>query len=62
MTIIDGLTNMKLYVSDIEESSKYTIIVHMGNSGTSDLLLHLLQCWHVYEVDEEKRALPMVLY
>ena len=35
--IIDWLANMKLYVTDIEESYKYTIIGHLGNSGTSDL-------------------------
>ena len=53
---------MKLYVSDIEESFKDTFIGHLGNSGTSDLVLHTVQCWRVCSVDEENRALPMVLY
>ena len=44
ITIIDWLANMKLYVSDIEESSKDTIIRNLENSGTSDLLLHIVPC------------------
>ena len=53
---------MKLYVSAIEESNKDTIIGHLENSGTEDLLLHIVQCWHICAVDEEKRARYMVLY
>ena len=34
----------------------------MVNSGTENLLLHMLQCWRSCLVDEEKRSLPMVLY
>ena len=34
----------------------------MVNSGTSDLLLHILQCWRVCTVNEENQALPLVLY
>ena len=33
---------MKLYVSDIEESYKGTIIGHLGNSVTANLLLHMV--------------------
>ena len=51
---------MNLYVSDIEESYKDTIIGHLGNSGPSDLLLHIIQCWSEFTFNEEKRAQPMV--
>ena len=34
----------------------------MGNSVTADLLLQIVHCWRVYQVDEEKRSLPMVMY
>ena len=61
VTIIDWLSNMKLYMYDSEESYKDTIIGHLGNSGTSDLLLHILQCWHKCANDEENWALIMVL-
>ena len=53
---------MKVYVSDIEESYKDTIIDHLRNSGTAYLLLQIVKCWRAFEVDEEKRALPMVFY
>ena len=53
---------MTLYVSDIEVSYKDTIIGHLVNSGTSDLLLHVVQCWRAYAADEEKQALTMVMY
>ena len=33
---------MKLYVSDIEESYKDTIVGHLINSGTEDLLVQIL--------------------
>ena len=38
VNIIDCIASMKLYVSDIEESNKDTIIGHMGNSVIADLL------------------------
>ena len=47
---------------DIEESYKETIIGHLGNSVTAYLLLHIVQCWCVCEVNEENQVLPMVLY
>ena len=53
---------MKIYVSDLEESFKRTIIGHLGNSGTEYLLLHIEQGWRKCAVDEEKPAIPMVLY
>ena len=53
---------MNLYASDIEESYKDKIIYHLGNSGTADLLLHILKCWRAGAVDEEKQYLSMVLY
>ena len=34
----------------------------MGNSGTSDLLLHMVKCWRVCAVNEENQALNLVLY
>ena len=43
---------MKLYVSDIEESHKEKIIGYMGNSVTSDLLLHIVKCWSACAVGE----------
>ena len=45
VTIMYCIENMKLYVSDIEKSYKYTIIYHLRNSCASDLLFHILQCW-----------------
>ena len=60
-TIIYWLSNMKIYVSNIEESYKYTIIGKMGNSGTAYLLLHIVRFWCVYEVNKEYQALPLVL-
>ena len=52
---------MKIYVSDMEELYKDTIIGHLGNSGTSDILVHIVHCWRSYAVDTEKRDLPMVM-
>ena len=34
----------------------------MGNPGTEDLLLHIVQCWHACAVNEENQDLPLVLY
>ena len=53
---------MKLDVSNLEESYKDTIIGHLGNSGTSYILLHIVQCWRAYAVDKEKQSLPMIIY
>ena len=53
---------MKLYVFDIEESYQDTIIGHLVNSGTEDLLLHIVQRWRVCAVNEENWALTMVLH
>ena len=61
-TINYYLENMKLYVSDIEESYKDTIIGHLGNSGTEDLLLHVEKCWRSCAINEENISSPMVLY
>ena len=52
---------MKLYVSDIVESYKDSIIGNLVNSGTADLLLHIVQCWNACVVDEENKYLPIVM-
>ena len=62
IAVIYWLENMNIYVSYIVESYKYSIIGHLGNSGTADLLLNILQCWSACAVDEEKLDLRMVLY
>ena len=62
VTVIDWIKSMKLYLCDIEESYKDTIIVHLGNAGTADLLLGILQCWCTCTVNVENSDLPMVLY
>ena len=62
VTIIYWIKHMKLYVSDIEDSYKDTSIGHLGNSGTVYLLLYIVKCWLVCEVDDEKKYLPMVMY
>ena len=41
---------MKLFVSDIEESYRYTIIGYMVHSVTEDLLFHVVQYWFACEV------------
>ena len=61
VTIIDFLSTMKLYKSDIEESYKDTIIGNPVNSGTANLWLHIVQCWCLCSVDELNWSLPMVL-
>ena len=53
---------MNLYVFNIKESYKDVIIGHLGKSGTADLLIQVVQCWHACAVYEEKRDLPVVLY
>ena len=62
VTIIYRIENMKLYTSNIEESYKDTIIGHMGNSDTADLLLYIVQYWRQCVVNEEKQSLPIVLH
>ena len=47
---------MDIYVSNIEESYKDTILGHLGNSGTSYLLLYIVKCWCACAVDEDKWA------
>ena len=51
---------MKLYVTNIEDLYKDTIIGHLLNPGTSDLLVHIVNYWRACAVNEEKRVLPMV--
>ena len=53
---------MNIYVPDIEESYNDTIMFHLRNSGTAYLLLHIVQWWCEYVVDDEKRDLPMATY
>ena len=53
---------MNLYVSHIEESYKDTVIDILGNSGTSDLLLHIVTCWTSCAVNEENEGTTTVLY
>ena len=53
---------MNIYVSGIAESYKDTIIGHLVNAGTEDLLLHIVQCWISYAVDEDNWSLPMAIY
>ena len=60
--IIDWVSNVKLYLSNIEESYKDTIIGNMGNSGTAYLLIHIVQCWIECSVSEKNKSLPMILY
>ena len=62
IAVIYWLENMNIYVSYIVESYKYSIIGHLGNSSTADLLLHILHCSSACAVDEEKLDLHMVLY
>ena len=48
---------MKIYLYYIEELDKDTIIGNPGNLGTSDLLLHIVQCW-ACTVNEANNYLP----
>ena len=61
-TILDCVENMKLYVYNIEESYEYTIIVNLVNSGTTNLILHIVQCLHACSVNEENKTIPLVPY
>ena len=62
VNILDCLENMKLYLSNIEESYKDTIVGHFGNSCIEDLLLNITQCWRACVVVEYKWNLPILLY
>ena len=53
---------MKIYVSNIVESYKDTIIGHFGNADTADLILHIVQCGRACEFDKENCDLPRVFY
>ena len=53
---------MKLFVSGIVESYRDKSIGHLRNLGKTNLLLHIVQCWHVFEVDKENWGLTIVLY
>ena len=44
-TIIDWLANMNLYVSNILEYYKDTIIGHYRSSGIEELLLQIVYFW-----------------
>ena len=43
---------MNIYVSDIVESYNDTIIGHLGNSDSVDLLLPIIQSWRAFAVDK----------
>ena len=62
VTIIDFLSKMKPYESDIVKLYEYTMIGYLGNLGTTNLLLQILLCWSTCEVDEYNQALPVFLY
>ena len=53
---------MKPYLSDIVKLYEDKIIEYLGNSGTIHLLLHIVQCWRAYDVNEENQELPVVVY
>ena len=61
-SIIDWLANIKLYVANIEESYKDTIIGHLVISYIAYLLLYIVQYFPKCSVNEEKWDLTMVLY
>ena len=53
---------MKRYLCNVEQSYKDTIIRNLINSGRADLLLHIVQHWRVCAVNEENKALTLVMY
>ena len=53
---------MKLFVYNIVESYTEIIVVHLGNAGAADFLLHIVQCWCTCAVDKDIQSLPIVLY
>ena len=62
INIVDWIARMKLYVPNIKGLYKNTIIGHLVNSITADLLSHLVQCWSKCAVHEDKRSLTMIFY
>ena len=52
---------MELYVSNILDSYKDTIIGHFGNISTADFSVYIVKSWRACTVDEENFSLPMVL-
>ena len=61
VTIIDWMENSKHFVPEIVESYKYETIHLGGNSGTYNLLIHIVQCWFECSVDDHNQALPVVV-
>ena len=57
----DWLESMNLYVSNIEELYKNTIIGHLGNSGKAFLSLNIVHFLRICAVGEEKQSLLTVL-
>ena len=55
------MKNMNIYVSDSLELYKDTFIGHLENTVAVYLLLHLVQCWYEFDVDESNQAIPVVL-
>ena len=47
---------MKIYVSNIEESYKDTIMSNLVISDTEYLLVHILKCWRACAVEEDKHS------
>ena len=43
---------MIFFVLNIVESYKDTIIGHLRNTGTADLLPRIVQCWRVCTIDK----------
>ena len=56
------LENIKTYVSAIVKLYEDTIIGYLRESDTTQLLLRIVQCCHLCDVDEDNFALPVVLY
>ena len=52
VTIIYWLLNMKPNLQYTVKSYEGAIVYYLGNSGTTDLLLHIVQCWHTCAADE----------
>ena len=62
VTIFDCIENMNIHVSNILESYKDRIIGHLINADTSDLLIHIVQCWCACAADRDYWYLPIVIY
>ena len=61
VTIVDWISNMKLYLSNIYESYKDIIIFYLVNLGTGDLSLHIVNFCIACAVDEDKQSINMFL-